>query len=197
MRPQLDEGIGKPQNASRAAAVRDHLQGRANPAGAAALMHLLESTGKQSVDPAARMRHLDAWITDHGLAFATVAVLESAMVYNLSFAGDERSITDGHLNSYVEWEQPKSWRQAQPAVNRIRSLLASAPRDGLPGRRRRDRRPPHRSGTAHRRGDALPTEHRLGRSGLRSATGYFESRRADDWMRWSLAADPRHLELVA
>jgi len=196
MRPLIEEGIAAPANTKFAAAMTTHLQGRPDPAGAAALMHLLESTGKQTVDPAARVRHLDAWIADHGLAFAATATLESALVYNLSFAADDRSITGAHLNTYLDWNEPKGWRLAQPAAQRLRAFLATAAedeyRDAVAAVEARRTDPARHIGSAL----LMPTERAWVEQAVPAVTGYFERRRADDWMVWSLAADPRDWDLV-
>ncbi|MCC3765911.1 DUF4132 domain-containing protein [Glycomyces sp. TRM65418] len=195
-RTLIDEGIGKRRNANFAPAVTDHLQGRPNPSGAAALMHLLDSTGRQTVPPAARLRHLDAWITDHGLAFAAVALVESATIHNRSDAEGERSITEAILYPCDYRSQPESWRQAQPAAHRIRSLLASVPEPAY--REVVAAVDAHRTDKDRRIGAAilLPTEADWVREAFMSGVGHLDSYRCDDWMRWSFAGDPQHLDLL-
>ncbi|MCD0443978.1 DUF4132 domain-containing protein [Glycomyces sp. A-F 0318] len=200
-RPQLDAGLARRANEKYAAAMTAHLEGRPDPVGAAAVMHLLESTEAHrrvhnTIDPAVRLRHLDAWVAVHGLAFAAAAVLESAMIRNGSFAPDDRAIAEGNLGTYLYWDQPEGWLAAQPAVHRLRSLLAAAPEAeyreaaAAVGARRTD--PERRIGAAL----LLPTEADWVREAFEAGTGYFDRRRVDDWMLWSIAADPLHQELV-
>ncbi|MDA1364512.1 DUF4132 domain-containing protein [Glycomyces algeriensis] len=200
LRPLLDQRLASWENKVYPPAIAAHLEGRPDPVAAAALMHLLESTETHqreynTIPVAARVRHLDAWITDHGLAFATVAVLESAMCQAHTFARDERAVTDASIGVYSKWDQP-GWRRAQPAVHRVRSILATASEAeyrevaAAVGARRTD---PHRCVGA---AILMPTEADWVEEAVKASTGYFEERCADDWMRWSFAADPLHLHVV-
>nr|BFF25455.1 hypothetical protein GCM10025732_34200 [Glycomyces mayteni] len=124
----IEQGIG--ENAKYADAIREHLKGRFDPVGAAALMHLMDADGKQTVPAAERLRHLDAWVAAHGLGFAAAAVMESALVYNGSYAQDDRSVFNARLGTYLRWDEPKGWRNAEPAAHRVRALLAAADEEG-------------------------------------------------------------------
>ncbi|SDL20390.1 protein of unknown function [Glycomyces sambucus] len=196
VRPLVETGIAKRDGDAFAQAMTAHLAGRPDPVGAAALMHVIDSNGKKTVEPQARLRHLDAWAADHGLAFAAVAVLESATVFNWSYATDERRITEAHLSRYVEWEEATGWRAAQPALHRIRALLAAATEEeyrnavAAVGARRTD--PQRCIGSAL----LMPSEAAWVEEAVDAITGYFEHRRADDWMLWTLTADPRDLHLA-
>lgn len=201
MRPLLDEGFREWKNEVYPPAMAAHLRGEPDPVGAAALMHLLESTETRrhkynTVPAAARLRHLDAWVADHGLAFATAAVLESAMVHNRTYDLDGRAVTRGSLGTYLEWDQPEGWRNAQPAVHRVRSLLAAAPeaeyREAVAAVAARRTGPERVIGASL----LLPAEADWVKEAYEATCGYFEKRRADDWMRWSFAADPSHLHLI-
>ncbi|MEU6249512.1 DUF4132 domain-containing protein [Glycomyces sp. NPDC047010] len=187
---------GADGNENYTGAIREHLKGRFDPAGAAALMHLLDANGKQTVPPAERLRHLDAWVAAHGLGFAAAAVLESALVYNGSYAQDDRSVFDGHLRTYLRWDEPKGWRNAEPAAHRIRAMLAAASEEEY--RVAVDTVAQFRTDPARLVGAALlmPTEAAWVEAAVPEMTGYFEHRRADDWMAWHIAADPRDYHLT-
>ncbi|MFB9660444.1 DUF4132 domain-containing protein [Glycomyces mayteni] len=190
----IEQGIG--ENAKYADAIREHLKGRFDPVGAAALMHLMDADGKQTVPAAERLRHLDAWVAAHGLGFAAAAVMESALVYNGSYAQDDRSVFNARLGTYLRWDEPKGWRNAEPAAHRVRALLAAADEEGY--RVAVDTVAQFRTDPARLVGAALlmPTEAAWVEAAVPEMTGYFEHRRADDWMAWHIAADPRDYHLT-
>jgi hypothetical protein len=199
-RPQIEEWFGNRKSDLRPV-VTDHLQGRPDPAGAAALLHLLDSTEHHraetnTIAPATRLRHLDAWVAEHGLAFAAAAVLESAMLYNLTFAQDDRAIAEAGLSRYLKWDEPNGWRHAQPALHRLRSLLAAAAepeyREAVAAVAERRTDPQRCIGAAL----IMPTEADWVEEAVIAATGSFDERRADDWMIWSIVADPRDWHLA-
>ncbi|MEU5870999.1 DUF4132 domain-containing protein [Glycomyces sp. NPDC047369] len=190
----IEQGVG--ENEPYAPAIREYLQGRFEPRGAAALMHLMDATGTQTVAPADRLRHLDAWVARHGLGFAAAAVLESAAVYNGSYAKDDRSVSNARLSTYLRWDEPKGWRGAEPAAHRIRAMLAAASEEEY--RVAVDTVAQFRTDPQRIVGAALlmPTEAAWVEAAVPEMTGYFERRRADDWMAWHIAADPRDYHLT-
>ncbi|PRY59760.1 DUF4132 domain-containing protein [Glycomyces artemisiae] len=190
----IEQGIER--NGAYRDAILAYLQGRFDPVGASALMHLMDATGTQTVAAADRLQHLDAWVARHGLGFAAAAVLESAAVYNRTYAKDDRSISDAHLDTYLEWVEPKGWRGAEPAAHRIRALLAAAGDEQY--RVAVDTVAQFRTDPQRIIGAALlmPTEAAWVEAAVPAFTGYFERRRADDWMVWHIAADPRDLHLT-
>ncbi|WP_143014807.1 DUF4132 domain-containing protein [Glycomyces harbinensis] len=202
LRPLIEEEFLKRDEKVYRPAVAARLRGLADPVGAAALMHLLDSTETNSlgynhtITAAARLRHLDAWIADHGLAFAAVAVLESAMIYHSTYYRDGRLVTIGRIGTHSELQETEGWRLAQPAVNRVRSLLAAAPeaeyREAVAAVDARRTDLQRRIGAAI----LMPDEADWAEEAVTASIGYIAKYRMDDWMRWSILADPRHLHLV-
>ncbi|WP_035698675.1 hypothetical protein, partial [Glycomyces tenuis] len=192
-RPLIEKAMAKGGSAKQyIPLVKDHLEGRPNPAGAAALMQMLESTDYRKVDPAGRRRHLDAWLTDHGLAFAAAAVLEAAMIHGYRLK--ESPYLSWPISSNSGGDQAQAWKDAQSSVHRIRSLLtlASEPeyREAVAAV------DAHRTDSERCVGAALlmPTEAAWVEQAVEAISGYFTSRHGDDWMRWSFAAEPGYLD---
>ncbi|WP_344480120.1 DUF4132 domain-containing protein [Glycomyces endophyticus] len=196
LRPLLDRWLTEKHDARSAAELARHLDTAPDPVGAAALLHLVEVSGRKAIDPAARLRHLDAWVAEHGLGFAAVAVMESATVYNWTYSTGDAAIGESGLSTYLEWEEPEGWRKAQAAVVRIRALLAAASEQDY--REAVAVMAAHRTDPQRRIGSALlmPAEAAWVAEAVPLVTGYFEERRADDWMFWAIAADPRDWELT-
>ncbi|MEV4006882.1 DUF4132 domain-containing protein [Actinomadura sp. NPDC049753] len=126
-------------------AARAWLDGQADPAGAAAVaavaVRYLEGTGGAAF--------LDAWVLDHGLAFAACAVTE---LYSVELGPVPVSATPGpdgvvRLVAYSYVDPPRGWRgeirrvtsedhfpanrwiAEEGVLKRLRALLAAAPED--------------------------------------------------------------------
>ncbi|WP_026923038.1 DUF4132 domain-containing protein [Glycomyces arizonensis] len=192
-RPLIERAMAKGGSAEHyIPLVKDHLEGRPNPAGAAALAQMLESTDYRKADPAGRRRHLDAWLTDHGLAFATAAVLESSMMHGYPLK--ESSYLSWPISSYSYLYQHEVWKDLQGSLLRIRSLLALAPESEY--REIVAAIDPLRTDAERRIAAALlmPTEAAWVKDACDALDGYF-SHQGDDWPMWSFAAAPEYLGL--
>lgn len=191
-RPLIEQAMAKGARGSiHLTAVKDHLAGRPNPCGAAALMQLTESSDYHAIDPAGRRRHFDAWLSDHGLAFASVATLEAAMIHGYRLK--ESPYLSWPVSVNADWDQPRSWKDAQPAVHRIRSHLAVASESEY--REVVAAVDAHRTDPKRCVGAALlmPTEAAWAEQAVEALSGYFTKRNGDDWMRWSFVAEPERL----
>ncbi|MFB4270510.1 DUF4132 domain-containing protein [Nonomuraea sp. GTA35] len=117
-RQRILDALAKCRDPELAAAGAAYLAGEPTPLGAAVVV-----TSLQGDDPELALLFPEAWLAEHGLAFAAVAAAEAASLDNVI---DERvwgvqRLAAGHVPHYrYGWRRP-------PFGTRIRAALAAAP----------------------------------------------------------------------
>ncbi|WP_053732201.1 DUF4132 domain-containing protein [Nocardia sp. NRRL S-836] len=120
----LDRLLAAPESdPDLVAAARDHLAGRANPVGAAAI----------AVMTARDVATLHHWIADHGLAFAVTALVESiGMFAGAKWLPQTRTSSEPHLYRYgaaVDVRQDSSQAQVLTAARYALAVADDAERE--------------------------------------------------------------------
>ncbi|MQY11037.1 hypothetical protein SRB5_11510 [Streptomyces sp. RB5] len=133
IRPDVEHIVDKFTRTARSDAevafvrsISSYLRGRPDPVGAAALVRIesrfvLEGTGRLSSPEV----WSDAWVAEHGLAFAARACAEVGQISARRTAGGDFVLEYGQYDAYYEWGH---W-VLSGAGRRMRALLAAAPEE--------------------------------------------------------------------
>ncbi|MFG2000711.1 DUF4132 domain-containing protein [Spirillospora sp. NPDC048911] len=105
---------------------REHLAGDADPAGAATVLALLRARPWKQRRPDEVTQHVDAWIVEHGVAFAACAFAELSRIVAVWNGWDRGgAVRDPQVRLWQPGEALEEWWAEAPA-RRVRALLAAA-----------------------------------------------------------------------